>query len=397
MAPTSDYSAVEPLVRLCIAGRLYEVEKWIEDGHPLQWQPSDDRKLQRRPSPLRVAIQKGFYSLVALLLANGYDPNGDYYSCLGTAVGTKDTEMVALLLRHGADINSVDFSEVLETYNRPLMDLFVEAGMDPCVDNAVAKALYHKGRPLLGFIKTHWARFPGLQRQIDIALHSFVGRKDEKGVALMLWLGADPYPATPEDPYDAGPGDSSAMESAMWLKDTAIVDRLLRKPVPADCLDHLLYTAAYRSSPAIVKHLLSKGANPNHAHEEGGSVVEASINCLTWTFGFDDSSRDERGLEALELILHAGGRLQLDADGIRQLRRQMLKGRASTIAGIVDLLRRYKGTPEEDLVELTRTGSMKRVLGMGSHSPAGVSLSSARAPSQGRSGYWKRHWATRGQ
>lgn len=62
-----------------------------------------------------MAIECRFYSLAALLLANGYDPNGDHHNCLANAVWAKDREMVDLLLKLGADPHSVDFSAVLET------------------------------------------------------------------------------------------------------------------------------------------------------------------------------------------------------------------------------------------------------------------------------------------
>ena len=70
------------------------------------------------------------------------------------------------------------------------MDLFIAAGVDPCRKNAVAHALYFKARPILGFIKQYLHQIPCLQRQIDLALHSFTDRKDIRGVALMLWLHA---------------------------------------------------------------------------------------------------------------------------------------------------------------------------------------------------------------
>jgi hypothetical protein len=130
----ADFPAIEPLIALCSSGRLYEAEQWIGSGRPIQC----DRKLQRRHTPLQTAVANGFHSLAALLLANGYDPNGDYYECITPAVQRRDRGMIELLLQFGADPVAADFTAVLETYNRPLMDLFIEAGADPCARNAVA-------------------------------------------------------------------------------------------------------------------------------------------------------------------------------------------------------------------------------------------------------------------
>src|SRR5687768_16014102 len=113
--PCGDLIAVEPLLALCASGKLYEVEKWIAEGHPLQFPVPEDRKLQRRSTALQIAVERRFHSLASLLLANGYDPNGDYYECLSPAVRAKDREMIELLLRFGADAKTLDFCTVLET------------------------------------------------------------------------------------------------------------------------------------------------------------------------------------------------------------------------------------------------------------------------------------------
>ena len=126
-----ELSSVEPLLALCLSGKLYEVEGWISDGRPIQFPPPTDRKLQRRATALQIAVNRRFHSLAALLLVNGYDPNGDYYENLSPAVRNKDHDMVDLLLRYGADPHVVDFCEVLETCDRELMDRFVAAGVDP--------------------------------------------------------------------------------------------------------------------------------------------------------------------------------------------------------------------------------------------------------------------------
>lgn len=63
---------VLPLLQLCAAGKLYEVEVWIDEGRPLQFPPPSDRKLQRVDTALQIAVARGFHSLAALLLANGY-------------------------------------------------------------------------------------------------------------------------------------------------------------------------------------------------------------------------------------------------------------------------------------------------------------------------------------
>ena len=76
-SPAKEPAEIEALLALCRAGKLFEVEAWIDEGRPIQCEPPSDSKLQRRPTPLQVAVAKRFHSLAAPLLANGYDPHGD--------------------------------------------------------------------------------------------------------------------------------------------------------------------------------------------------------------------------------------------------------------------------------------------------------------------------------
>ncbi|MEI6464873.1 MAG: hypothetical protein WCQ89_09125 [Verrucomicrobiota bacterium] len=57
--PPGEYSEVEPLLALCTKGKLYEVERWIDAGKPIQYSPPLDRKLQRKDTPLMIAVRRG--------------------------------------------------------------------------------------------------------------------------------------------------------------------------------------------------------------------------------------------------------------------------------------------------------------------------------------------------
>jgi hypothetical protein len=59
---TADES--KTLLAFCRAGRLYEIEGWIRDGRSTHVAES------MRKTPLKVAIEIGFHSLVELLLRN---------------------------------------------------------------------------------------------------------------------------------------------------------------------------------------------------------------------------------------------------------------------------------------------------------------------------------------
>jgi hypothetical protein len=86
------------LMDLCQQGKLYEIEEWITAGKSLQV------PLECRTSPLRIAMERGFHSLVVLLARSdvGQQAKND---ALLRAVSGRNLEIVELLLKHEADFH----------------------------------------------------------------------------------------------------------------------------------------------------------------------------------------------------------------------------------------------------------------------------------------------------
>jgi len=63
---------LRPLLQLCREGRLYDVERWIAEGMPLQLVPEAIRKGTRPKTALQIALETGQHSLSLLLLKSGY-------------------------------------------------------------------------------------------------------------------------------------------------------------------------------------------------------------------------------------------------------------------------------------------------------------------------------------
>lgn len=101
MSTSNDGSAIldvpdaELLVTLCRKGKLYEVEKWIATGKSL-------RVLREcKITPLRIALERGFHSLVELLAGNDVGQEAKNQALLD-AVTHRNFEFVELLLKLGA-------------------------------------------------------------------------------------------------------------------------------------------------------------------------------------------------------------------------------------------------------------------------------------------------------
>jgi hypothetical protein len=77
MNRTETYEEIKPLIALCKAGKLFEVQQWIASGTPVNPPPSVSG--YRRKSPLEIAMDLGFHSLVQVLLEGGADMNEPRY------------------------------------------------------------------------------------------------------------------------------------------------------------------------------------------------------------------------------------------------------------------------------------------------------------------------------
>jgi hypothetical protein len=105
---------IAPLVALCRAGRLFDVQAWIASGKPVN-PPPKAPKGARIKSPLDVALETGFHSMVDVLLRAGalQEPQLGYGSPLSRALAARRLDIIELLVEFGCDPRSVDLSEIL--------------------------------------------------------------------------------------------------------------------------------------------------------------------------------------------------------------------------------------------------------------------------------------------
>lgn len=270
---------------LCRDGRLYDVERWIDSGKPLQLDQLPSRG--RRPeSALEIALDRGDQALVLLLLCNGYDPNREATSPLDRALRRRRRDLLDLLLDWGADPRHVTLDDLFATYDSELWERFRGLGIDLIARHALAEALaYHtSNKPLFGFAKRHREDIPGMQQELNIALVHHAEEGNEKGVQLALWAGADPHARAHtfrnpsylyEDESELDEEDRfdgfSAIHAACLRGDADVLKRL--GPDPArDDFDDLFRTADNR---AIVE-VLAKKALPRNAGVSSAGTFGAS-------------------------------------------------------------------------------------------------------------------------
>ena len=257
---------VRSLHQLCREGRLYDVERWIADGKPLQVAPEAVPKGTRPKTALQIALETGQHSLATLLLQNGYRLELERYAPLDLALESRRWDLFDLLLEWGGDLRNVDVYTVLNTYNADLYERFRSSGYDLTERHEMGAILGHgtSNRPLLGFVKRHRAEDPKIQRELNIALGYHVRKGNQRGVALCLWAGADPHALAPRLDLGVAEDDSeddeegylgcSAISAAANAGHLDILKRL--GPDPArDDFDELYKSARYESIVAFLLNL----------------------------------------------------------------------------------------------------------------------------------------------
>ena len=138
MSTLADEQSKE-LIRLCRAGKLYEVEAWIKSGESLTV------PAEFRASPLEVAVETGFHSLV-LLLARNERHQQIKNRALQKATELRKSELIELLVDEGAKISEVPLLYALSTWDPKIIQFYLDRGTDTLTDHPFADAFCERIR-----------------------------------------------------------------------------------------------------------------------------------------------------------------------------------------------------------------------------------------------------------
>ena len=288
------------LLGLCRAGRLYEIEQWIAAGRSLR----TPRNLKK--SPLDVAVEHGFHSLVELLARSESEASIKNHA-LGLAVAKKRLDLVQVLIGLGADIKAVSLADVLLTWDPAVIRFFVDNGADVITGAPFAVAFAERIRtalrPFVDYKKAHPELVDRqLQRQADRALRYFAREGDLKWVSLMLWTEANPYtpgPSVFDDHEDDPDLHTTALREACYKGNLEVLKKLKPERQP-DELGELLSCALFSKDDDLLGYLLQLGAKPNNK-SNGGS---AALDSCFWQLGFEGSNFFDRRAQILKYQAH---------------------------------------------------------------------------------------------
>lgn len=377
-----NFEELRPLVELCRAGKLFEVQAWIEESNPVN-PPAGHYRGSRKKTPLEYAIDAGFHSLVKVLLDAGADVGPiDRYCPMTMALEKRRLDIVKLLVEHGYDPAGVDARRVLSTWDPEIMEYFIESGCNLESGNPLAWALCNRIRTSLPLVKKYQDRFPSIREQANIALRHHCKEGDTKWVSLLLWAGADALCKGEDDPdreaADESGGISALSFAALYnhyeLFELKAVKACLSSPAAAEILDYLVGPDAGPVLAAILK----RGLDPNNNQRGGSSAIQRCLEQFhhygsNSRFSFDyysapgiktklDSDRSREFMKMIYLLAEAGGKWRPAADEIKSARNSLTKMIPEYTVEFISLMTRFKAAKKEDVEELLSTPTIKSLV-----------------------------------
>lgn len=354
------------LLALCRAGKLYAVERWIASGKSIHTSPSIKK------TPLLTAIDTGFHSLVELIVRNELRQE-QKDRALAEAVERRRLDMVEVLVEYGARIQAVRLEDVLLTWDRPLVQFFLDRGADPVTGNPFMIAFENRVqrvlRPFVDYKKAHPEFADSLQAQADRALRHFAGKADLKWISLLLWAGANPRSLGPDldDRYADDPEcHTTALREACSNGSVEALKKL--KPDPRlDDLSDLLHAAALSDSKELIDYLLQLGAKPNDKPNGGSSALDRCLWHLPWEDRNTFLSKQlaskyalHGGFARIERLLEAGAQWRpSETDGMKSVRQMLCRCEPAVTVALMKLFAKYRAAPEELLEDLLDTPRMR--------------------------------------
>lgn len=373
------YDEIKPLIDLCRAGRLFEVQEWIAAGKPVNV-PLPANRRHGKP-PLEIAIDLGFHSLVKVLLEGGAAIEADGWYCpMDQALQMRRFDIVQLLVEHGYDPRSVDMELVFHTWKPEIMEYFIDRGAEVEAGNPLASALCSRIRTALRILKRYQDRFPSFQEQANIALRFHCKEGNLKWVSLMLWAEADPYAPGDYDPRAERDPDDPGLAALAWA---ALYDHFevfglkkLRLDVKHPVLREVMQWAYKDQGAVVLKKLLDMGMDPNDQENGGCLAIQSLLRNMDWVLPVLDSwgglqrvrknidtdeARDK--LKAIHILAKYGAKwVPKDKDSLDTARRSLLKLIPDYTVEFVWIMSKYKACSKDAIEGLLRTPSIKSLI-----------------------------------
>ncbi len=172
----------------------------------------------------------------------------------------------------------------------------------------------------------------------------------------------------------------AALYNQYELFDIKAIKPYLTQPGMAEILDYVIGP----NSTSILASILKRGLDPNNNGRGGSSAIQRCLECFCQYGGYSrhsfdyhhtsfgdsgaknkelDSERSREFMKMIYLLADAGGKWRPDEDDIKSARKSLNKMKGEYTVEFISLMARFQAASREDLEELIRTPTIKKIIG----------------------------------
>jgi hypothetical protein len=294
---------LKELCSLCRSGKLFAVQDWIKSGR--RHRPPEGNFTT---NPLRVSIERGFHSLVEVLLRAGCDPKRKG-GRTGVGCARAQPRDNAATDRIWSGREAVEQEEVFWSRHPGIIRWFIDHGMDLETGEPIAKAFRDRQQRVSGYLHVPSGQVAlGKDPGSDGAKAPRRRRKSQVG-SLLLWAGADarlPVPRMDQRERDQE-DERSALEESIRYGQTEAARKIGVDP-QRDDPTVLLDQYFIQPKSDLMEYLISKGADARQIRQD---TIQALFSSFSWSLetGLTENPvRTEEALRCMEVLGKNGAR-----------------------------------------------------------------------------------------
>jgi hypothetical protein len=368
MSDCMDARTRDRLKAFCKVGRLFDAERLLEEVGTAQLRKT------RKWTPLFTAVDRGFHSLVELLLR--YDhAQWDLDKAYEGAHRRRRSDLAALILSASSWSATIDPVEVLATGDVGVARKLHDAGTDFTTGDIILKGAMRNAGGTLNIVTELGLRSSEVDEQLYSAMVSHMDQKHVASVIRFLRSGFDPHKAARylDDRGRLSEEKESTVYVSMFSGKPGFFAALKPSPLKDDAVE-LIRTAVFLGSAKMLKILLDAGFPLNCKVNGGSPALDEVIGGRTLKNHFQSPGYGQRNepprytnvaadayMRAVESFVKQGAQWVPDQERneLRMLRDTLLALGEIYVVRLFKMLDEHEAAKREHLKTLFAADRMK--------------------------------------
>ena len=367
MSDHMDARTRDRLKAFCKVGRLFDAQRLLEEVGTAKLRKT------RKWTPLLTAVDRGFHSLVELLLRYEH-AQWDLEKGYRAAKWRHRPDLAGLILRSSSWSGPIDPVEALVTGDLELVQQLHDSGTDFTAGGTIQRAAAGSAQGTMAALRHLGIRIDEVEGQLHSAMvtHAYLGHVSS--VMCLLRAGLDPHRVCSHLDADGREGgEESAVSASIFSGKPGFFASLKPSPDKDDAIE-LVGRAVFLGEDKMLRILLEAGFSLNCKTNGGSPALDELLGGRTLKHHVPMSDYEHRPaspryskVEAdaffgvVESFVLQGGRWipDLDRNEVRMVRDTLLALGDHHVARLFELLDKHGSAKREDLKKLFAAERMK--------------------------------------